>query len=161
MIKKKNGIIIMILVIIIVIMIREKKKKNALLDKERRLSNKHFLLYQTMCKWLSIKQSQLNIATYLKSNGYNNIAIYGMSYIGELLFKELKDSDVKVEYVIDQNKKNSNGDYKMCSLDDKLADVDAIIVTPIFEFVSIENELRKKMKCSILSFEDIMSDLSN
>ena len=47
----------------------------------------------------------------------------------------------------------------MVTPDEELANVDAVIVTPITFFSEIEDMLSLKMDCPILSIEDILYDV--
>jgi hypothetical protein len=99
------------------------------------------------------------VADYLQTHGYKKIAIYGMSYVGETLVEELKNSDVEIAYVIDRNADNISVDFKIVSGEGQLDDVDAVIVTPVFFFSDIEEELSDKLDCPIISIEDILFEL--
>ena len=76
------------------------------LNEKQNTSNKHFALFKMMNQWVRIKQEGKNLAEYFKENGYEKIAVYGMSYAGETLVYELNDSGITVEYGIDQNAKS-------------------------------------------------------
>ena len=82
-----------------------------------------------------------------------------MSYAGEALLDELKDSKVKVVYGIDQNADSIYTDVDIVSADDDLEDVDAIVVTAITFFDEIEDKLSNKVSCPIISLEDILYEV--
>ena len=60
--------------------------------KVQQMSDKHFELFKMMNEWVRVKQEGKNLSSYFKRNGYKKIAIYGMSYAGERLVDELKNS---------------------------------------------------------------------
>ena len=82
-----------------------------------------------------------------------------MSYAGERLLEELKDSKIDVKYGIDKNADGIYSDIELVTMEDKLETVDAIVVTPIFFFDQIEEELSKKISCPIISLEDILYEV--
>lgn len=123
------------------------------------LASKHFWLFMLMSRWVEIKQEGKSIADYLEAKGYYNIAIYGMSYVGERLLAELKDSRVNVKYGIDRKPESVNVDIPMVFPDSDLEIVDAVIVTPVFYFEVIRESLEKKVDCPILSLEDILYEV--
>lgn len=127
--------------------------------KVQNMSDKYMELFLLMNQWVKVKQERKSIADYLISNGYNTVSIYGMSYAGETLFDELRETNVKVIYSIDQNADNICSEVKILSLNDELPAVDAIIVTPVFYFNSIKENLQKKSSADILSLEDILYDI--
>ncbi len=96
---------------------------------------------------------------YFEQHGYNRIAIYGFGILGEILFKMVKGSKIKVMYGID-NEIKCDMDIKIYSIDDKLEKVDAIIVTAVFAFEEIEKRLERTVLCPIISLENIISDIN-
>ena len=79
-----------------------------------------------------------------------------MSHVGERLYDELKNSDINVKYAIDKDAINIYSEINVYTLKDQLDDVDVVIVTPIFYFDNIRNELRNKFNCPIISIEDVL-----
>ena len=119
---------------------------------------KNELILKMFNKWLMIKQEGKNIADYLKENGYNKVAIYGMSYAGERLLDDLNGTDIVVAYAVDRNADKIFVETEVV-LKDEVMDmepVDAIIVTAISFFSDIEKELSEMVDCPILSLEDIL-----
>jgi lactate dehydrogenase-like 2-hydroxyacid dehydrogenase len=129
------------------------------LTKAQNMSNKHFALFKMMNQWVRVKQEGKNLSTYFETNGYKKIAIYGMSFAGETLLEELKDTGIQVAYAIDKNANALYADVDIVSMDDTLEDVDAIVVTAITFFDEIEEELSEKIDCPILSLEDILYEI--
>ena len=112
-----------------------------------------------MNQWVAVKQEGKNLADYFDKQGYKSIAIYGMSYAGERLLEELKCSDIQVQYGIDKNADNIYMDVNIVTMEDELKPVDAIVVTPIFFFDDIEEELSQKIDCPIISLEDVLYEV--
>lgn len=128
-------------------------------DKAAAMSEKHLALFLMMNQWVKVKQEGKNLASYFEQHGYQKIAVYGMSYAGETLLDELKDTEVKVEYGIDQNADSIYTDVDIVSVDDNLEEVDAIVVTAITFFDEIEDKLSDKISCPIISLEDILYEV--
>lgn len=128
---------------------------------QRNMSEKHLALFLMMNQWVTIKQEGKNLADYFEKQGYKTIAIYGMSYVGERLLEELKGSDIQVKYGIDKNAGNIFLDVNIVTMEDELETVDAIVVTPIFFFNDIEEELSKKIDYPIISLEDVLYEVQN
>lgn len=121
-------------------------------------SDKHLALFLMMNKWVKVKQEGKNLSSYFMEHGYKRIAIYGMSYAGETLINELKDSDIELAYGIDQ-KKGLYSYIDILSLDENLPEVDAVVVTAITFFDEIEEVLSEKVSCPIISLEDILCEV--
>ena len=129
------------------------------LARSNNMSDKHLALFLMMNQWVAVKQEGKNLADYFEEQGYKSIAIYGMSYAGERLLEELKGSDIRVKYGIDKNAGNIFLDVNMVTMEDELKPVDAIVVTPIFFFDDIEEELSQKIDCPIISLEDVLYEV--
>ena len=129
------------------------------LEKAEKLSGKHFALFLMMNQWVKVKQDGKNLSSYFEKNGYKKIAIYGMSYAGGTLMDELKNTNITVVYGIDQNADSIYMDLDILSMDDKLEEVDVIVVTAITFFDEIEEKLSKKVDCPIISLEDVLYEV--
>lgn len=133
----------------------EKKK----LMKQQQYANKHLALYKMMNQWVKVKQQGKNLASYFEENGYKKIAIYGMSYAGQTLLEELRDSDIEVAYGIDANAGSIYADVDVVTMNDNLEEVDAVVVTAITFYDEIEEDLSLIMSCPIISLEDILIEI--
>ena len=112
-----------------------------------------------MNQWVKVKQEGKKLSTYFEQNGYKKIAIYGMSYAGETLVDELKDTGIEIVYGIDKRADSLYADIDIISIDDLRDDVDAIVVTAITFFDEIEEMLSEKVDCPIISLEDILYEV--
>lgn len=128
-------------------------------NKAQIMSDKHLALYLLMNQWVAVKQEGKNLKDYFEENGYKTIAIYGMSYVGERLVEELRDSDINIKYAIDKSADSIYSAVKIVAMDEDLEDVDAIIVTPVFFFDEREAKLMDKMQCPIISIEDVLYEV--
>ncbi len=128
---------------------------------ERQYAEKHLTLYRMMNEWVRIKQEGKNLALFFEENNYKKIAVYGMSYAGETLLKELKGTGIQVSYGIDRNADviYEDSEVDIITMEDPLRKVDAIVVTAVTFFDEIEEELRKKIACPILSLEDVLYEV--
>lgn len=132
--------------------------KNYKIQKE--LSDKHLALFRLMCDWAKQKKKNKDFAiNYLSRKEYSNIVIYGMSYVGECLYCELKNTPINVMFAIDQNRKGNYENLKIYELEHGFEDADAIVVTPVTYFYQIEAQLKEKTKIPIISVEDIIYDI--
>lgn len=129
------------------------------LKKAQKMSDKHLALFLMMNQWVKVKQEGKNLSSYFEKKGYREIAIYGMSYAGEALVDELKDTGVKVAYGIDKKANTIYADVDMLSVDDSMESVDVVVVTAITFFDEIEEMLSGKIDCPVISLEDILYEV--
>lgn len=122
-------------------------------------SDKHLAIVNLLSMWMQNKESGLKIEKYLNAKNIKTIAIYGMSFVGERLYDELENSNIKVTYCIDRNANNIYKDIDVKHPDDELLEVDAIIVTAFMYFEEIEKKLKEKTNATIISIDDIVYSL--
>lgn len=137
------------------------KSKESLLQGRLMNSDKHLRLFLLMNQWLQIKQQGKEISSFFSKNGYKNIAVYGMSYVGERLIDELKNSGINVTYTIDRRAERLKSAIPMYSVEDELPEADVIVVTAVFFFEDIKEQLEVKTDIPVISMEDVLFDLMN
>lgn len=109
--------------------------------------------------WVDALISGKGISEYLVKSGYCQVAIYGMGRIGRHLYKEFRDSDVCVNFVIDQKLSRQARYYGDVPCLDSGMDfpyTELIIVTVASEANQIIDELRKKVTVPIRTIDDIL-----
>lgn len=115
--------------------------------------------YNVLNQWLSVLHEGKSIERYFYDKNYRTIAIYGMGEIGNRLYEELSNSDVQVKYAIDKNADTVFSNLEVKSLNDRLEDVDAVIVAVPHIFEEVKLRLEGKVSCAIISLEDILYEL--
>jgi len=129
------------------------------IKKKSDMSDKHLSLFLMMNEWVKVKQAGKGLAGYFERNGYKKIAVYGMSYAGETLLDELDGSGIEVAYAIDKNAGSIYSDIDVVTMEADLQEVDAVVVTAITFYDEIEEKLRGKLKCPIVSLEDVLYEV--
>lgn len=157
--KTKILIIISTLIGILLGMSGMKKIMSRKLHEIKSMSEKHLSLFLMMNQWVKIRQEGKSLVQNLEQKGYKKIAIYGMSYAGETLVDELKDSNIHVVYAIDKNAGSAYDNVNIVSPAECLEKVDAIIVTPITFYDEIKENLAKKISIPILSLGDLLYEM--
>lgn len=157
---KKSGIsILSVFTGIILGVVGTSKRMKAKINYEKKMSDKHLALFLMMDQWVKVKQEGKKLSTYFNERGYREIAIYGMSYAGKTLVDELEGSNIKIKYGIDKKADNIFADFKVITPDEELENVDVVVVTAIQFFDEIEEKLNKKLKCPVISLENILYEM--
>lgn len=120
------------------------------------LSEKNRFLFRTATQWLNAERTKADVINYINCREYKSIAVYGLSYLGKVLVDKLLDNNIDVKYGIDNGTVNFKYDIPVYTIEEKLPEVDVIIVTPVFSFEIIKKELSKKINCQIISLADIV-----
>lgn len=129
------------------------------IEKNKEMSEKYLVMFLMMNSWVEIKQQGKCLANYFEQHSFFSIAIYGMGYVGERLLMELRDSNIRVEYGIDQRADSVYTDLVTITPDDNLEAVDVIVVTSVFYFDGIKKMLEQKIDCPIISLESILNEM--
>lgn len=126
-------------------------------NKDRKIMK--FRLYnRLLMDWITSLENNRSIYDCLKEKGFMNIAVYGRRGIGERLRMQLEKTDVSLKYFIDRVVYQADtGQAPIYCLDDELPMVDAIIVTPIWDYENICKLLSKKVNYPIISIQDIIT----
>lgn len=134
------------------------KHSGKVIEERDKKVNKFKSYYNMLNQWLYLKQEGKGLDSYFKDKQYSKIAVYGLGEMGVRLIDELRGSDVQVVYGSDKDVDNVFTDIKVYSADelDTAEDVDVIVVTAIFAFDEIEEQLQDKVNCSIVSLEDVV-----
>lgn len=128
--------------------------------KER--ADKFKTYYEVTTEWIQTMQNGGCIKEYFEKNKYRKVVIYGKGLLGELLYDEIsKTKDVEVICFVD---KQSSGESQyedeipiimMEELKDKQYDI--IVVTPVFAYSEIKQELQEiKRDSKIVSLQDVI-----
>lgn len=133
--------------------IRRKGGKISEKDKEDKLLD----YYELTLHWLEAKNFGGSAAEYFHYKNYKRIAIYGMGDLANRLIEDLENTDVEVIYGIDRDICTTPTRIaEVYTMEDTLSLVDVIVVTPFYAIEEIENSLKKKINCPIVSLEEVI-----
>lgn len=129
------------------------------------MNHRNKIYYNILYLWLKNQLNNKSIEAYLLQNKIKTVAIYGAGNLGELLYDELKNSNkIIIKYIIDQSNANKNF-YKIPVIKTEhirnIEDVDCIIVTPIYAFDVIAENLRRFKFKNIVCIDDIIIKIYN
>ncbi len=157
--KIKKGRILGLVFIISSVSLLAIKIQQKCINYWKELARKNRGLFILMDQWVNAKQEGQNLENYFTKNNYKKIAIYGMSYVGLRLVKELKSSEIEIAYGIDNNASAIYSDVKLVTINSSLPEVDAVVITLVNGFDEIRDKLALKLNCPILSMEDILNEI--
>lgn len=120
-----------------------------------------FMCYYYSCnQWLKNKNKGILLEKFFNDNGYHTIAVYGMGELGLRFCEEMKNSEIYIKYTMDHCR-ISYENIPSKTLADTLEDVDAIIVTAIYDFDSIYDKITAiKPNTPLISLEKILLELA-
>ncbi len=128
-------------------------------------NSRYVMYYKVLTQWLKNRNKGIKADEFLKKQKISSIAIYGIGEMGKLLYEELKNTEIKVDYFID---KKADGNLledigvKIVKVAEVAAEkpVEAIVVTPIYDFNTIEDMLYDMgLNAVIISLEDIVYEV--
>lgn len=118
-------------------------------------------MFYLMLDWVKIKNRGIKISEFFKKNNYLNIAIYGMGYIGECLYDELKGSGIQVKYGIDRTARDFKGELPIYRIEDELERVDMIVVTVMENTKNIIDKLKRDGEYPVMAISELLIALGD
>lgn len=106
-----------------------------------------------------LKIRGISVSDFVRNNNYKKVAIYGLSFLAEVVYEELIHDDIDVTCFIDRNKE---GDYEGVRIikPDESANADLIIVCVAFGMPQIRYTLEKTNDCDMYHINDVIINLS-
>ena len=99
----------------------------------------------TLKRWLENKNKGRSFADYFRECGYRTVGIFDAGEIGRILYEELKDTGIRVEWFVD---KNAEGIQWIDGIPVKLMQevfdlpaVDIVCVSPIYDYEAVNRYL--------------------
>lgn len=138
-----------------------KQMNRKLVWKEKSVTDRINTNFQVLSTWMRVKQEGGSVEKYLIGQGIHIIAIYGVAELGKHLYQELKNSEIQIAYAIDKNKTAVGLDnVPLIGLEDTFQQVDAIIVSAVYYYPEIKEDLAKITDMKVLSLEDIVGEIA-
>ncbi|PJJ31139.1 glycosyl transferase family WbsX [[Clostridium] celerecrescens 18A] len=121
--------------------------------------NKFKEYYYLLHRWMQLKEDNINLSKYLMKHGYYQIAIYGLGVMGKHFMEELKQTEIRVLYAIDQNTQLVYPGIDIKSAAACLPQVDAIVVTATFDYDVIWTKLKEMVDYPVVSLAEILNEI--
>lgn len=120
---------------------------------------KYKLFYWVLTRWLRLRIQGVRMADILTRRNCGKIAIYGYAEIGQLLCRELLGEEFEVSYIMD--KKVCESGYKNIPVFYPQKDLpkDTVVVTAVYYFDEIRDELKKMGFKDIYSFRELVEGI--
>ena len=131
------------------------KELELLKDSYDKMKEFYFILLQL----IYVHQQGMTLAEYFISNRFERIAIYGTKELGLSLMRELRGTEIRVDYFIDKNDIIEIDGIKTVKPEDNIKSVDVIVVTSVHYFSDIREELRNRTDSKVVSIEDVIFSL--
>ena len=112
--------------------------------------------YHIMDQWLTLYEEGRSISDILKEENCYRIAVYGMGVMGMHLIDSLKNSGVKVIYVLDEKSVEYCNGIVTKTLEDDLDVVDVVIYTNPCEKMDVIKKIKDKFSCKVISLADVV-----
>lgn len=137
--------------------IKEGKK---VVDKNLILANRYKKYYSLCNEWINILNTRGSLVQYFEKRQYKKIYIYSDGELTHRLIEDIGEKLYNLDGIVVKDKINCSEKYMYYTQDeiDKGKD-NLIIITPIYAFEEIKNDLSEFFKGKIISIEDIINEL--
>lgn len=122
---------------------------------------KYQLFFRVLTGWIKVYQNNKNIIDWLIINHIETVSIYGYSVIGKLLSNEILDSDIELIDLFDKKELEIDiAQKKVIKPEAGNRNTECVIVTPVYYYHDIKNELESMGYKNIISLKDIIESIS-
>ncbi len=132
----------------------EQELERLVYDSKRLLEEEHY--EKLVQRWLHLKSKGVNLGEYFKEKGITQIAIATHGRLADLFFSELKQKDISVVKIINENYEELYYYGIKCEANKKSY---ATIITDTFSFSRIYEIMALKGEKNLISLEDIINTL--
>lgn len=122
-------------------------------NQELESANEKFFI---LGEWLTMEEQGKKIEDVLRARGISSIAIYGMGVLGNHLYQQLESSPISVSYIIDQKSLKGIYSAKVCGIEEELIGIDAVVVTPIYQFERIRKAIWEHNDVPVISLRNLL-----
>lgn len=123
-------------------------------DIEFKKLKKNFLM---LYDWMDSSRTENKaLVSLLEKRGYKEVIIYGWGYLGQQLYKELQDTQIRVKGILDRRTMDNAYNIPAYTLRSELPEADAVIITVLYDGEKIRNDLAEKVNCPIMSLEELI-----
>lgn len=152
--KKAKIVTIASLIGIIAGFLANQRFSESIVKKNKERLNMFENFFHILDQWMILREEGKSIERFFIDHQYKVIAVYGMGTMANHLICELENSSIDIKYGIDKKADTYYKDIEVFAINDNLPTVDAVIVTATFMYDEIEKQLKKVMKCPIISLDD-------
>ncbi|MCM1425833.1 MAG: glycosyltransferase [Eubacterium sp.] len=124
-----------------------------------RQMRKNSKIFHVMRNWIDSKNHGKSFSLFFINHQYHSVAIYGMGYIGESLYYELKNSNISVVYAIDKSAIDFREELQIFHPDNELPPVDVMIVTLVEKCEELCDYLAQKAGCPVVTIQRLLLEL--
>lgn len=110
---------------------------------------------QLLFRWVRRNQTGRSVSRFFLENRLKKIAFFYWNELSELLYYELKDTNIQSVGVLDE-RVDIDAPIAVYSDIERLPDVDAIVICTALNSAKIEENLREKRKCLIFTLDDLL-----
>lgn len=121
-----------------------------------RQMRKNSKIFHVMRNWIDLKNQGKNFSAFFTRNEYRTAAIYGMGYIGESLYYELRNSSIQVAYAIDSVAEDFKQELAIFQMEDELPEADIIIVALVEKCDDLCERLAEKTGCPVITIQQLL-----
>lgn len=115
--------------------------------------------FNTLDKWLTVKEQGKSLEQYFRKNNVKNIGIYGYGVLGRHLVEELYGSDITIECIIDKRVLDTPYNIKIIKPEEQIQKLDMIVVTAYYFWNEIIELIFGKGDYQIISLETIVDEM--
>lgn len=128
------------------------------LDTLRKYRDKILHYLHLLDYWMTLRENGVSVGDGILSSGYRKVALYGYGISGKHLYSELRESEVEVQYIIDQQGDKIHADVPVYLPEEMWPEVDAVIVAATYHYSEVYRFLKERGVKKIISLETLLHE---
>lgn len=131
--------------------------KNNMIPENDNQGVKHELYLNDLDLWMILREKRVSVNGWFEKREYTKIAVYGYGIMGRHLISELRDTHIKVLFVIDAERDKIHTDLPVYLPDETLPEVDIVVVASYYYYDTVRRLLGET--ALLCSLGDIIHEL--
>lgn len=108
-------------------------------------------------QWDILDRAGGSIGSFLESENYQKIAVYGIDALSERLISDLKQSNLNLQYIIDNKSNKYFSDIPVFEIENELPETDIMVVCAADEnYMNVERKICEKNLIEVISIRELI-----
>lgn len=127
------------------------------MNEKEKYIHKMDVLFDVLDRFVIAKENGILLGNFRRL-GLNTIVIYGFGKLGRHLLNYCNKNNIKIQCILDIKEQKGLDELQIYSLENipEMQEVDAVVVTPVYQYDAIRKNLLEQIDIPIMSLEELL-----